>query len=657
MALSTAFYQPSSRFASSTPSAITGVAWSAGDIIVVIGVTNNATVTLDAPTNANLTFGAADTEQSSGSSESNIYLWQTTAGSSQTGQTININRSSGSGVFTGAVWVIGGGPAGTANITSNRTESGFSATVSAGSVVIVSCVDWNAAAAGRTIATGSGTATERQDETDGTNYTIWSGDWGGVSAGTFTFGPTDYTGWKVAQAIIEVTASSGTVPDAPTSVTASPDDRSAYVAWSAPASDGGSAITDYVIEYAPGPGYSSWSTFTDGTSTNLYANVTGLSNGTSYKFRVSATNANGTGSASTASAAATPIAPPGGFPDHGYYTAQSWTGRDLLERGDLPWSARDVPAAGPTYVVLVTLGLGATGTTSRDTATAASAPTGASSTATANSDRTGSATAAAAGTSTAAAGHAPAITATAAAAASPTATAAPSPAVTVPAEIGAIAQATISAASDFAGASIAVAGVTAAATAGHDTASTALAPAGGTSTSTATPTRAATAAAPVATTAGTTAAAHSPAITSTAVAASTAQSTSGHSATVTAAASVGTGAAATVGAAIAATVTAAVGGTVTAVTAVARAIRTSVAAAVRALVRITIGEADAPGRLDVTIAPAATLAPTLAPAATLTVDLAPAAVLAPVLASAAVLDVDAAPAATLLPTLWPTGAP
>ena len=656
MALSTAFYQPSSRFASSTPSTITGVAWSAGDIIVVIGVTNNATVTLDAPSNANLTFGAADTEQSSGSSESNIYLWQTTAGSSQTGQTININRSSGSGVFTGAVWVIGGGPAGTANIGSNRTESGFSATVSAGSVVIVSCVDWNAVAAGRTIATGSGTATERQDETDGTNYTIWSGDWGGVSAGTFTFGPTDYTGWKVAQAIIEVTASSGTVPDAPTSVTASPDDRSAYVAWSAPASDGGSAITDYVIEYAPGPGYSSWSTFTDGTSTNLYANVTGLSNGTSYKFRVSATNANGTGSASTASAAATPIAPPGGFPDHGYYTAQSWTGRDLLERGDLPWSARDVPAAGPTYVVLVTLGLGATGTTSRDTATAASAPTGAASTATANSDRGGSATAAAAGTSTAAAGHAPAITATAAAAASPTATAAPSPAVTVPAEIGAIAQATISAASDFAGASIAVAGVTASAVVSRNPAAISAAAVSGTTTATTATTRAATAPATMAAT-STTAAAHSPAITSTAVAASTAQSTSGHSATVTAAASVGTGAAATVGAAIAATVTAAVGGTVTAVTAVARAIRTSVAAAVRALVRITIGEADAPGRLDVTIAPAATLAPTLAPAATLTVDLAPAAVLAPVLASAAVLDVDAAPAATLTPTIWPTGAP
>ena len=656
MALSTAFYQPSSRFASSTPSAITGVAWSAGDIIVVIGVTNNVTVTLDAPSNANLTFGAADTEQSSGSSESNIYLWQTTAGSSQTGQTININRSSGAGVFTGAVWVIGGGPAGTANIGSNRTESGFSATVSAGSVVIVSCVDWNAAAAGRTIATGSGTATERQDETDGTNYAIWSGDWTDTVAGTYTFGPTDYGGWKVAQAIIEVTASSGTVPDAPTSVTASPDDRSAYVAWSAPASDGGSAITDYVIEYAPGPGYSSWSTFTDGTSTNLYANVTGLSNGTSYKFRVSATNANGTGSASTASAAATPIAPPGGFPDHGYYTAQSWTGRDLLERGDLPWSARDVPAAGPTYVVLVTLGLGATGTTSRDTATAASAPTGAASTATANSDRTGSATAAAAGTSTAAAGHAPAITATAAAAASPTATAAPSPAVTVPAEIGAIAQATISAASDFAGASIAVAGVTASAVVSRNPAAISAAAVSGTTTATTATTRAATAPATMAAT-STTAAAHSPAITSTAAAASTAQSTSGHSATVTAAASVGTGAAATVGAAIAATVTAAVGGTVTAVTAVARAIRTSVAAAVRALVRITIGEADAPGRLDVTIAPAAALAPTLAPAATLTVDLALAAVLAPVLASAAVLDVDAAAAATLLPTLWPTGAP
>lgn len=97
-----------------------------------------------------------------------------------------------------------------------------------------------------------------------------------------------------------------TAPGAPTSLTATPGNAQAALSWTAPASNGGSAITDYLVEYQPSGG--SWSTFADGTSTASTATVTGLTNGTAYAFRVSAVNAVGTGTAST-TASATPATP------------------------------------------------------------------------------------------------------------------------------------------------------------------------------------------------------------------------------------------------------------------------------------------------------------------------------------------------------------
>jgi titin len=96
-------------------------------------------------------------------------------------------------------------------------------------------------------------------------------------------------------------------PPAPTSL-ASPSQGSGsvYLTWAAPANDGGSAITDYVVQYSSNSG-STWNTFSDGTSTALNATVTGLTNGTSYQFRVAAVNAIGTGSYSSTTTA-TPTA-------------------------------------------------------------------------------------------------------------------------------------------------------------------------------------------------------------------------------------------------------------------------------------------------------------------------------------------------------------
>jgi hypothetical protein len=78
-------------------------------------------------------------------------------------------------------------------------------------------------------------------------------------------------------------------PGSPTSLTASPGNAEAVLSWAAPSSNGGSAITDYVVQYS-GDGGGTWTTFSDGTSTATTATVTGLANGSPYVFRVAARN-------------------------------------------------------------------------------------------------------------------------------------------------------------------------------------------------------------------------------------------------------------------------------------------------------------------------------------------------------------------------------
>jgi Fibronectin type III domain len=88
-------------------------------------------------------------------------------------------------------------------------------------------------------------------------------------------------------------------PDAPTNVSATGGNASATVTWTAP-NDNGNAFTGYTVTWASGTKSCSGSPCT----------VTGLTNGTSYTFTVAATNAVGTGPASTASNAVTPATVP-----------------------------------------------------------------------------------------------------------------------------------------------------------------------------------------------------------------------------------------------------------------------------------------------------------------------------------------------------------
>jgi hypothetical protein len=94
-----------------------------------------------------------------------------------------------------------------------------------------------------------------------------------------------------------------TIPSSPLAVSALAADAGASVSWDPPLSDGGSAVTSYVVTSSPDGRTCTW------TSGPLSCTVSGLTNGTPYTFTVIAIN--GIGS-STPSAPSNEVTPEGG---------------------------------------------------------------------------------------------------------------------------------------------------------------------------------------------------------------------------------------------------------------------------------------------------------------------------------------------------------
>ncbi len=112
--------------------------------------------------------------------------------------------------------------------------------------------------------------------------------------------------------VATVPPAGATPPGAPTGVFGAPLDRAVSVSWTAPASDGGSAITGYRI--TPYVGATAQTAVLTGSAATNFT-VAGLTNGTAYTFTVAAVNAAGNGPDSAASGSVTPQpAPPPGAP-------------------------------------------------------------------------------------------------------------------------------------------------------------------------------------------------------------------------------------------------------------------------------------------------------------------------------------------------------
>ena len=139
------------------------------------------------------------------------------------------------------------------------------------------------------------------------------------TAYTFTVTATNAIGTSLPSAASNSVVPA-TIPDAPTIGTAVAGNAQATVPFTAPSSNGGSDITSYTATSSP-----EGITGTISQSGSGDITVTGLTNGTSYTFTVTATNAIGTSVASVASNSVTPVSSIGNFYQGGvvFYIFQS----------------------------------------------------------------------------------------------------------------------------------------------------------------------------------------------------------------------------------------------------------------------------------------------------------------------------------------------
>jgi len=219
------------------------------------------------------------------------------AGSTAVGIAANSSTQSGGaggagtlGNIINASTYFGGGGGGGVNGGGSATQCASSGTVGAGG-------------AGGGGSAGAKTSSTVNLDTAGEKGLANTGGGGGGATGNSTNSSLERSGGNGGSGIVIIRFS--LAPGAPGSVSVTAGSAEVALSWTASTHTGGNAVSDYVVEYQE-DGAGSWSTFADGTSTSTSATVTGLTNGTTYNFRVMATNSAGTGEVSS-SVSAIPV--------------------------------------------------------------------------------------------------------------------------------------------------------------------------------------------------------------------------------------------------------------------------------------------------------------------------------------------------------------
>jgi uncharacterized protein YjbI with pentapeptide repeats len=143
---------------------------------------------------------------------------------------------------------------------------------------------------------------------------------------------------------VSVSVTPAAAPGIPSAVVATAGNARVSLKWTAPSTNGAN-ITDYYIQWRLSGG-GSWTTFGDGANARTSAVVTGLTNGTSYDFRVAALNSVGLGSYTDGTTTSTPVASPPSAPTN-------LTGVIGDSQVSLSWTAPSSNGGAPlvTYVV------------------------------------------------------------------------------------------------------------------------------------------------------------------------------------------------------------------------------------------------------------------------------------------------------------------
>src|SRR6266567_1103191 len=114
----------------------------------------------------------------------------------------------------------------------------------------------------------------------------------GASASASASGSASATGPATASPSGGATATATGTPGAPTGLTATPGNGEVGLSWTAPASAGGAPPASYPVYQGTSPGFTLGTPVTSTSAT--HATVTGLTNGTTYYFVVTAVDVGGT---------------------------------------------------------------------------------------------------------------------------------------------------------------------------------------------------------------------------------------------------------------------------------------------------------------------------------------------------------------------------
>jgi hypothetical protein len=192
-------------------------------------------------------------------------------------------------IWSGTEWIPCSAPAAQPSITA--TDVGTSRPYGSGAISVA----FTEGNTGGKAAGFTATASSYTQTSTSSTVTLTVGD-----AGTYSVSGTAYNGFGTSPTSPSTSVTVTTVPSTPTigAVTNTGAGGTVSVAFTAAANTGGKTITGYTATSTPGN--------ITASSTSSPVVVTGLTNGTSYTFKVKAQNANGFGAESSASGSVTP---------------------------------------------------------------------------------------------------------------------------------------------------------------------------------------------------------------------------------------------------------------------------------------------------------------------------------------------------------------
>lgn len=187
---------PPSATDTSATNNITGVAWSTGDTVLVLAMTDDQGHTFSTPTNANLTFNSLSGLPTTTANSCKGYAWSATAANSQSAQTITCTLSNSGGavavcyVITAATTTGLGTPA----VATDTAKTNSLTRVSNNSAVAWITGDWSAST-DVTVDPSPAGGTQRVAGVSSGNATFFAYDWPDEgAAGTTSYGVANASG-------------------------------------------------------------------------------------------------------------------------------------------------------------------------------------------------------------------------------------------------------------------------------------------------------------------------------------------------------------------------------------------------------------------------------------------------------------------------------